>query len=95
MSVHSEEARFVISIDLSAEFGEEYEGDDDGYVWLERWRTHVMPRLAAAVMRELRADPGFSAVPVTRGKHPEDEMEVAVRLVGVAGVGPAGPIEKR
>src|SRR5580658_5959977 len=29
MSVHSEEARFVISIDLSAEFGEEYEGDDD------------------------------------------------------------------
>ncbi len=79
MSVHREEACFVVRIDLSAEFGEDYEGDDDGYVWLERWRTHVLPRLAATVMRELRADPSFSAVPVTRGKHPDDELEVAVR----------------
>ena len=78
MPVHREEGRFVVSVHLSAEFGEDYEGDDDGYVWLERWRTHVMPRLARAVMRELRSDPAFTAVPVSRGKNPEDELEVAV-----------------
>jgi hypothetical protein len=82
MPIHREEGRFVVSIDLSAEFGEDYEGDDDGYVWLERWRSHVLPRLARAVMTELRADPSFSAVPVSRGKHPDDEMEVAVSYKG-------------
>jgi hypothetical protein len=90
MPLHREEARFVVTIELSAEFGEDYEGDDDGYVWLERWRTHVQPRLAAAVMRELRADPGFTTLPVSRGKHPDDELEVAVRFTGpaLAGQGP-------
>jgi hypothetical protein len=79
MPVHREQGRFVVSIDLSAEFGEDYEGDDDGYVWLERWRSHVLPRLASAVMRELRSDPAFSALPVSRGKSPDDELEVDVR----------------
>jgi hypothetical protein len=79
--IHREAARFVVTIELSAEFGEDYEGDDDGYVWLERWRTHVQSRLAGAVMRELRSDPRFTALPVSRGKNPEDELEIAVRFV--------------
>src|SRR5215472_1558692 len=35
MGVHLEEGSFVVRISLSAEFGEDYEGDEDGYVWLE------------------------------------------------------------
>jgi hypothetical protein len=77
-SVHREEGRFVVRIELSAEFGPEYEGDDDGNAWLEAWRARVQPRLVRAVFAELRAEPGFSALPVSRGKSPDEELEIAV-----------------
>jgi hypothetical protein len=80
MPVHREEARFIVRIELSAEFGEDYEGDDDGNAWLEAWRQRVQPRLARAVFEELRSDPRFEAVASSRGKNPEDELEVAVRF---------------
>jgi hypothetical protein len=80
MAVHREEGRFVVRIELSAEFDESYEGDDDGNAWLERWRARVQPRLARAVFEQLRAEPGFVAIPVSRGKHPDDELEIAVRF---------------
>jgi hypothetical protein len=78
MGVHREEGRFVVRIELSAEFGEDYEGDDDGNAWLEAWRARVQPRIAKAVFAELRAEPRFSAIPASRGKSPEDELEIAV-----------------
>ena len=80
MGVYREEGRFVVGIDLSAEFGEDYEGDSDGYAWLEHWRAHVQPRLVRAVFDALRSEPAFESVPAPRGKNPEDELEVAVRL---------------
>jgi hypothetical protein len=79
MTVHREEGRFVVSIELSAEFDEDYEGDDDGYAWLEAWRARVQPRLVRAVFEQLRAEAGFSVVPASRGKNPEDEIEIDVR----------------
>jgi hypothetical protein len=86
MALHREEASFVVRIALSAEFSEDYEGDDDGYAWLERWRSHVQPQLARAVFEQLRAEPAFSAIPVSRGKNPDDEIEIAVRFA------PAPPV---
>jgi hypothetical protein len=80
MAVHHEEGGFVIRIDLSADFDADYEGDDDGYAWLEAWRLRVRPRLVRAVIEELRADAGFVAIPVSRGKSPDDELEVSVRF---------------
>jgi hypothetical protein len=78
MAVHREEGRFVVRIELSAEFEEDYDGDDDGNAWLEAWRARVQPRLVRAVFEQLRAEPGFTAVPSSRGRSPEDEIEVAV-----------------
>jgi hypothetical protein len=80
MAVHRESAEFVIRIELSAEFGADYEGDDDGNVWLEGWRARVQPRLARAVFEQLRADPAFDAVPASRGRSPDEELEIAVRF---------------
>jgi hypothetical protein len=80
MAVHREEAGFVVRVELSAEFDDDYEGDDDGYAWLEAWRQRVLPRVVRAVMSELRSEPGYDAVPASRGKNPEDEVEVAVRF---------------
>ncbi len=80
MGVHREEGRFVVRIELSAEFEDDYEGDEDGYAWLESWRARVQPRLVRAVFEQLRAEPGFVAIPASRGKNPEDEIEIDVRL---------------
>jgi hypothetical protein len=80
MALHREEGSFCVRIELSAEFGEDYEGDEDGYAWLARWRSRVQPLVARAVFEQLRADPGFSAVPVSRGKNPEEELEIALRF---------------
>jgi hypothetical protein len=80
MAVHREEGRFVVRIELSAEFGADYEGDDDGYAWLSDWRARVQPRIARAVLAELRKDRRFSAVPASRGKSPDEELEVDVRF---------------
>ncbi len=78
MVVHREEGGFVVRIELSADFDHDYEGDDDGYAWLDAWRERVRPRIARAVMTELRAEPGFVAIPISRGRNPEDELEIAV-----------------
>jgi hypothetical protein len=80
MPVHREEGSFSVHVELSAEFGDEYDGDDDGNAWLERWRARVQPRLTRAIFAELRSEPGFSAVPVSRGKNPEDALEIAVHF---------------
>lgn len=80
MAVHREQGGFVVRIELSADFDPDYEGDDDGYAWLEAWRQRVRPRLVRAVFEELRAEPGFLAIPVSRGQNPEDELEIAVRF---------------
>ena len=70
----------MVSIELSAEFDADYEGDDDGYAWLDRWRSAVQSRLVRAVFEQLRAGGTFDAVPVSRGKNPDDEIEIAVRF---------------
>ncbi|HEX8794015.1 MAG TPA: hypothetical protein VF765_23900 [Polyangiaceae bacterium] len=91
MAVHREEGRFVVQIELSAEFGADYEGDDDGYAWLADWRARVQPRVARAVLAELRTDRRFSAVPVSRGKSPDEALEIDVRFDPHASVPPGPP----
>jgi hypothetical protein len=86
MPVHREEGRFTIRVELSAEFDESYEGDDDGYAWLTRFREQVQPRLAKAVFDVLRGGDGLPgglslrAIPVTRGTSPDENLEIDVRL---------------
>jgi hypothetical protein len=80
MPVHHEEAAFVVRLELSADFDEDYDGDDDGYAWLEAWHARVRPHLVQAVFERLRAEPGFTAIAASRGKNPDDELEIAVRF---------------
>jgi hypothetical protein len=80
MVPYREESSFTIRIALAAEFDDAYEGDDDGYAWLERWRAKVQPRLVRALFDALRSEHDFSAIPVARGRSPEDNLDVEVRL---------------
>jgi hypothetical protein len=81
MALHREEGMFSIRIDLLAEFPEDYEGEEDGYAWLERWRASVRPRLVKAVFDQLRSERGFEAVPSPRGASPADGVDIAVRFL--------------
>ncbi len=78
--LYREEGKLTITIDLVAEFDPSYEGEDDGYAWLERFRRTTQPALVRAVFEALRKDPRFSALPVSRGLSPDENVAIEVRL---------------
>jgi hypothetical protein len=80
MADYREESSFVVRVSLGASFDDDYEGDDDGFAWLERWRAQVRPKLARAVADALRSDAAFEVTPASRGKSPDDELELTVEL---------------
>jgi hypothetical protein len=77
---HRESATFTIQLELSAEFTDDYEGDDDGGAWLERWRREAKPQLLRAVFDALRRDGQFEVMPAARGTDTDRAAEFAVRL---------------
>ena len=87
MGLYREEGRFTIQLELSGEFGEDYEGELDGYAWLEDWKVAVRPKVVAAVFEALRANGKFDAIPVSRGANPDTTLEIEVRA-RIAGTGP-------
>ncbi len=80
MTIHREEGTFTIRIDLLAEFDESYDGENDGYAWLNAWQSRVKPRLVKAVFEALRSDPSFDAIPVSRGRAPDENVDVEVHF---------------
>jgi hypothetical protein len=80
MAVHREEGALTIRIELSAEFDENYEGDDDGLVWLERFRQNVQPSAVRALFDALRSDRRFDVIPVSRGRSPDENVDIEVRF---------------
>lgn len=77
---HREERELSILIHLSAAFPADYEGDEDGYAWHERFEREVRPELVRAVFAALRAHPRFAAVPAPRGRDLESTLEIDVRF---------------
>jgi hypothetical protein len=80
MTTYREDGALTIRIELAAEFDDSYEGDDDGYAWLARFRKEVQPRVVRAVFDALRSDPAFDVIPVSRGRSPDENVEVEVRF---------------
>jgi hypothetical protein len=78
--MYREDGALTIRIELGAEFDESYEGDDDGYAWLETFRKDVQPKVVRAVFEALRSHPAFDAIPVSRGRSPDENVEVEVRF---------------
>lgn len=77
---HREERSFTIDLALVAEFDDAYEGDEDGFAWLERFEGTLKPRLVAAVQEALKSDPRFSLRAAPRGKDPERSLELELRF---------------
>lgn len=75
---YREERELVIRLHLSAEFGEDYAGDDDGYVWYQAFDQRVRPELVQALVRVLAADGRFRITPINRGLDSHEELELNV-----------------
>ena len=75
---HREERTFSITLNLSADFPDDYSGDDDGFAWHERFQQRLRPQLVAAVFDALRMDPRFGAVSAPRGRDPESALDLDV-----------------
>jgi hypothetical protein len=87
---YREERNYRVEIVLSAEFGEDYEGEEDGYAWHARFDRVVRPRVVRAVLEALASDPGWRVVPASRGANASDAFEVRVeRVVASAETGDA------
>ena len=78
---HLEERQFTIALHLSAQFPDDYEGDDDGFAWHEAFDRRLRGRVVAAVIDALRGEPGWHVVPAPRGRHPSDAVDIDVRRV--------------
>jgi hypothetical protein len=78
--MHREEREFSILVHVRADFDENYEGDEDGYAWHERFEDVLKPRLIRAALDALRSDPAFSVVLAPRGRDPERCVEIDVVL---------------
>ena len=76
---HREEREFSIHLHLSAEFPDDYEGEDDGYVWFEHFEQELKPRLLSALFDALQRTPGWQAVAAPRGRDPDLALEIDVR----------------
>lgn len=77
--IHREERSYAIHLNLAAEFAEDYEGDDDGYAWFERFEHELKPRLLNALFDVLTRDPGWDVVAAPRGRDPDTAIELEVR----------------
>jgi len=75
---HREQKTFTITLHLSADFADDYTGDDDGFAWHERFQQTVRPALVAALYDALRREPRFRAVSAPRGRDPESALDLDV-----------------
>jgi hypothetical protein len=75
---HREQKTFTITLNLSAEFADDYTGEEDGFVWHERFQRTLRPELVAAVYEVLRRDLRFRAVSAPRGRDPESALDLEV-----------------
>jgi hypothetical protein len=81
---YREEREFVIRLRLSAEFGDAYEGDDDGYAWHQTFDREVRPQLVRELFRVLGAQPGYRITPINRGLDSHEELELAVECIAAS-----------
>lgn len=78
--MHREERPFSIELTVSAEFPDDYEGDDDGYSWFEAFEL-LKPRLIAALFDAVRSDPNWRVISAPRGRDPDRAVEFELQRV--------------
>lgn len=78
--IHREEATWTIRIEAGAEFGEDYDGELDGYAWRERQFRELQEQATAAVLRTLSGLGAWRVRTGNRGLPASDEVLIRVEL---------------
>lgn len=73
-----EKKEFVLRFSLEARFHQDYEGEEDGNVWLKEWEGGIKPELLREIFSSLRRHPGWNARVRNRGRAPDDEIEIVL-----------------
>jgi len=76
--VFQEDKTFTLRFALEARFPDDYEGDEDGYLWVKEWEQQLKPELVKLVFDCLRKHPAWKAHVRNRGASPLDEIEIAM-----------------
>lgn len=77
---YREEAVWNIRVEASAEFGDDYDGELDGFAWRDAQFRELQNRVVGAVLRTLAATPGWRVRTGNRGIASTDEVLVHVDL---------------
>lgn len=78
---YREERELTIRIRLSATFGEDYEGEEDGYEWHRAFDETIRPRILRAVLEQLTSEPRWRVTPSPRGESQSEVIELKVERI--------------
>jgi hypothetical protein len=76
--VFQEEKTFNLRFTLEAIFPDDYDGDQDGQMWVKEWEQRLKPELVKMVFDYLRQYPVWKVHVRNRGTSPQDEIEIAM-----------------
>ena len=75
-----EEREFVLRLELRCPFPDDYDGDEDGYVWAESFAP-IAAEIVQAATAALRARSGWRVRSGNRGRPVEEEVTLIVERV--------------
>ena len=78
MPMFREEKTFNLRFALEAKFPDDYEGDEDGQMWVKEWEQRLKPELVKLVFDYLRRHPAWTVHVRNRGASSLDEIEIAM-----------------
>ena len=73
-----EEKQFTLRFSLEAQFPEDYDGDQDNFVWAQDWDRVMKPELLKLIFESVRRHPAWTPHVRNRGISPDDEIEIAM-----------------
>jgi hypothetical protein len=77
MSTYVEEREFTLRFELRAAFGEDYQGDADGYEWAKEF-PDMAAEIVAAAAAIVSKHPGWTVRGGNRGRSSEDEVTLVL-----------------
>jgi hypothetical protein len=72
-----EERTFTLRLEVRCEFPDDYQGEDDGYVWVGEFAP-IAAEIVAAAVSAVKKRPGWSVRPANRGRPADEEALLVV-----------------
>jgi len=75
-----EERTFVVRVEVRCTFPADYDGEEDGYAWVEEFRP-LAAEIAQAAATAVKRRPGWRVRPGNRGRPTDEEITLVVDRV--------------